>query len=264
MAVERARRGQTATKHSKVDKDKGSKKKSLKTPTRGLKNDLPNSAPAETPPKRRGRPPKMAKAREAAIEILKETSAGKETGAGEETALSKETVAGLRGVVHGLGPNPDLVTGVANLPPGTNRKIIMLGIQILALPDIDINDPGQVSERLNEYLKMYAEADMKPTVNGMGNALGLDRRRLWEIATHQNRSLNINPESASLIERCYNLLSQYWEEYMQTGKINPVSGIFLAKNHFGYRDQTDFVVTAHSDEATFDSKSVMEKYDFDE
>lgn len=256
MAVERARRGQISKKGNKVDKDTTQKTKSLKTPARGLKNDLAISAP----PKRRGRPPKLQKAHTEAEKILAEM---KETGMGEETVASKETVGRLGGAVKPLYQNAELQTVGAKLPEGTNRKIIMLGIKILALPDIDLDDPGQVSERLQEFLKMYAEADMKPTVNGMANALGIDRRRLWEIATKQEKTLRINPESATIIEKAYNLLNQYWEEYMQTGKINPVSGIFLAKNHFGYRDQTDFVVTAHTDETTFDSQSVMEKYGID-
>ena len=30
---------------------------------------------------------------------------------------------------------------------------------------------------------------------------------------------------------------------MNSGKINPVSGIFLGKNNFGYQDKTEYVVT---------------------
>ena len=32
-------------------------------------------------------------------------------------------------------------------------------------------------------------------------------------------------------------------DYMQNGKINPVSGIFLMKNNMGYEDKTEMVVT---------------------
>ena len=34
-----------------------------------------------------------------------------------------------------------------------------------------------------------------------------------------------------------------WENYMQNGKINPVSGIFLGKNNFGYVDKQEHVLT---------------------
>jgi hypothetical protein len=37
-----------------------------------------------------------------------------------------------------------------------------------------------------------------------------------------------------------------WENYMQNGKINPVSGIFLGKNNFGYQDKQEMVLTPNT------------------
>ena len=62
--------------------------------------------------------------------------------------------------------------------PGDNAKYVMLGMKLFNLPSIDLHDPMQVNDRLNEFFQIHAEADMKPTVSGMGMALGLDRRRL--------------------------------------------------------------------------------------
>ena len=36
------------------------------------------------------------------------------------------------------------------------------------------------------------------------------------------------------------------EDYMQNGKINPVSGIFLMKNNMGYTDQQEVVLRPDS------------------
>ena len=36
------------------------------------------------------------------------------------------------------------------------------------------------------------------------------------------------------------------EDYMQNGKINPVSGIFLMKNNFGYADKQEVVLTPNN------------------
>ena len=65
------------------------------------------------------------------------------------------------------------------------------------------------------------------------------RRRLWEIATGNNHRpngeyTNLPRESADAIKKAYDFLGNLWENYMQNGKINPVSGIFLGKNNFGY------------------------------
>ena len=38
------------------------------------------------------------------------------------------------------------------------------------------------------------------------------------------------------------------EDYMQNGKINPVTAIFLAKNNFGYKDTQEFVVNNNNQE----------------
>ena len=50
-------------------------------------------------------------------------------------------------------------------------------------------------------------------------------------------------ESTTRIKNAYNLLENLWETYMQNGKINPVSGIFLGKNNYGYRDKVEYEVT---------------------
>ena len=52
-----------------------------------------------------------------------------------------------------------------------------------------------------------------------------------------------------------------WENYMQNGKINPVSGIFLGKNNFGYQDKTEYVVTPHvNNESDYDADDIKKRY----
>ena len=45
---------------------------------------------------------------------------------------------------------------------------------------------------------------------------------------------------------------------MQNGKINPVSGIFLAKNNYGYVDKVEHVVEA---KATLDENQLKNRYE---
>ena len=58
--------------------------------------------------------------------------------------------------------------------------------------------------------------------------------------------IKLNPDSSDWIKKAYNLMEVQWEDYMQNGKINPVSGIFLGKNNYGYRDQQEVVLTPNS------------------
>ena len=148
-----------------------------------------------------------------------------------------------------------------NVEQGDNTRYLMVTMQLMSLPDINLHDVGQVKDRLVEYFKIYADNDMKPTVAGMGLALnGLDRRRLWEIkadAPSTYTVVNSMPtEVKDTIKKAYKTLETMMENYMQNGKINPVAGIFLAKNNFGYVDKVEHVVTPNT--------NVDEDYDINE
>jgi hypothetical protein len=77
----------------------------------------------------------------------------------------------------------------------------------------------------------------------MGMALGLDRRRLWEIKTGNEKAMQLPTLVSDSIKKAYVIMENLWENYMQNGKINPVSGIFLGKNNFGYQDKTEHIIT---------------------
>ena len=153
--------------------------------------------------------------------------------------------------------------------PGDNAKYLKVSIQLLELPDIDMTNTKQVAERLSEYFRIHEENDLKPTVAGLGMALnGMDRRRLWEIRTDaqtSNRWVTELPTSTKdLIKRAYKLMENLWENYMQNGKINPVSGIFLGKNNFGYQDKTEYVVTPNvNNDSDYSKDDIIARYTVD-
>lgn len=148
---------------------------------------------------------------------------------------------------------------------GDNTKYLMVGMKLFNLPAIDLHDPQQVNDRLNEFFQIHADADMKPTVSGMGMALGLDRRRLWEIKTGNYGTQKALSELPTLtkdsIKKAYEYMEILWENYMQNGKINPVSGIFLGKNNFGYQDKTEYVVTPNvNTDSDYNAEDIKKRY----
>ena len=163
------------------------------------------------------------------------------------------------------GGNNFLTDAALNVQPGDNTKYVMLGAKLFNLAPIDLHDPKQVNDRLNEFFQIHAEADMKPTVSGMGMALGLDRRRLWEIKSGAKMGgtaeYNLPTPTLVSIKRAYEYMEILWENYMQNGKINPVSGIFLGKNNFGYQDKTEYVVTPnmHND-SDYSAEDIRKRY----
>ena len=168
-----------------------------------------------------------------------------------------ETVARKRGRPVGSGGNerPD---STAQPAPGDNTKYINHSLRLAELPKVSMAVTEQVRDRIMEYFRICAEDDMKPSVAGLALALDIDRRYLWEIRTEHKGK---NPEVADLLKKAVNILDLQMVDYMQNGKINPISGIFLMKNSFGYVDKQEVTVTAQSPlgEPT-DTKALEEKY----
>lgn len=131
------------------------------------------------------------------------------------------------------------------LPEGDNNKYTTFALAIMQLPKIDVRDPIQLRSRVLEYFQLCADHDMKPGVAAVGLAIGLDRRRLWEIRSG-TKNVAIPQECKDIVNSVYDSLEVLWEGYMTSGKINPVSGIFLAKNNFGYQDKQEYVVTPNT------------------
>ena len=180
-------------------------------------------------------------------------------------AKKKNEVTEVKPKKKPRGGNNFLTDAALNVEPGDNTKYVMLGAKLFNLPSIDLHDPEQVNNRLNEFFTIHAEADMKPTVSGMGMALGLDRRRLWEIKTgnyHKSKGLWELPTSTTdSIKKAYEYMELLWENYMQNGKINPVSGIFLGKNNFGYQDKQEMVLTPNnSNDSDYNAEEIKKRY----
>ena len=126
---------------------------------------------------------------------------------------------------------------------GDNRKYILHSLKLADLPKCDLKSTGEVTERIKTYFEICAEDDMKPSVAGLALAMDIDRTYLWEIREGRKGK---NPEVANTIKKAMKILDLQMVDYMQNGKINPVSGIFLMKNNFGYADKQEVVVTPNN------------------
>lgn len=142
------------------------------------------------------------------------------------------------------------------MDPGDNTKYLAHALAVRDLPPIEIADPEQVRLRIREYFNLCAQNDMKPSVTGFCNALKIGRTTLWEWKQGNHRA----DSHQAIILEAYGLLEALWEDYMQNGKINPVSGIFLGKNNFGYQDRQDYVVTPNQAIDSVDVKTIEAKY----
>lgn len=163
--------------------------------------------------------------------------------------------------------SPVIGTNGLIVEPGDNAKILELNMELFNLPKIDLHNSDQVKQRLNEYFALYAKYDMKPTVAGMALALnGMARQTLHAIAYNAPTGGNgyksaLPPEVADHIKKAYKMMENMWENYMSSGKINPVSGIFLGKNNFGYQDKTEYVLTPNQQQdSDYSAEEIRKRY----
>ena len=175
---------------------------------------------------------------------------------GKEIVKSKKPLRGMAAALAGdLGQEP-----------GDNTRIVQTNMKFFDMPRVDLHDPQAVHERLCEYFRIYGEADLKPTVAGMAMCLGVDRRRLWAIANGQPNGgdgykAKVSPEVADLVKKAYEILETTMENYANAGKINPVMAIFMMKNHFGYQDKTEYVLTPNQKtESDYDADEISKRY----
>jgi len=140
--------------------------------------------------------------------------------------------------------------------PGDNSRFIRHALVAWDLPPIDISDPEQVKNRITEYFIYCEKNDRKPQLVGMANWLGVSRETLntWKRGEYRSET------HSDIIKKAVDVLEEIWADYMQNGKINPASGIFLGKNFFGYRDEQQVVITPNNPLETADPETARKKY----
>ena len=126
--------------------------------------------------------------------------------------------------------------------PGENARFIRFALASWDLPPIDISDPEQVRDRIGMYFRHCADNDRKPQIVGLCNWLGISRQTLNEWVRGETRGAT----HGDIIKKAVSFIEEMWADYMQSGKLNPASGIFLAKNWYGYKDVADVVVTPNN------------------
>lgn len=174
---------------------------------------------------------------------------------GTEIVKKKRKPAGMAAALAGdLGQEP-----------GDNTRIVQTSMKFFDMPKVDLYDSEAVRVRLGEYFQIYGEADLKPTVAGMAMCLGVDRRRLWDIKTGNYTNVggykDLPPETVDLVKKAYEILETTMENYANAGKINPVMAIFMMKNHFGYQDKTEYVLTPNQkQDSDYDAEDIRKRY----
>lgn len=134
----------------------------------------------------------------------------------------------------------------AQLEPGENAKYVKHSLTMMDWKQPDMSRIEEVNQRILDYFQLCADNDMKPSFAGMALAFGVDRRTMWKWCNDVPGGRHLAPEIRETLKKGQQILNAQMEDYMQNGKINPVSGIFLMKNNMGYTDQQEVVLRPDS------------------
>lgn len=134
----------------------------------------------------------------------------------------------------------------SNVDAGVNARVMAFGARLMAFDPPDFSDAEDVERRFYDFLGLCGECGIRPMVTSMANAFGMRRQELYGIAMglpnfDHWRHDALTPASRIVLQKAYNFLSTAWETYLMEEKGNPVKWIFLGKNYFGMRDQTERV-----------------------
>lgn len=156
------------------------------------------------------------------------------------------------------GKNNFPSTQIPNTEPGENSRYLRHVLATMGLPPIDISDAAQVQERIGWYFNHCADNDMKPTMTGLCNSLGIAKSTLWTWGKGEFRK----DTHTEIVQQAYRALEELWESYMLNGKINPVAGIFIGKNSFGdhWQDKQEYVLTPGTTIEQVNPDVIAQKY----
>lgn len=134
----------------------------------------------------------------------------------------------------------------AKVDPDDNHRVIQFTLDISKLPQCDLTKPEAIEERFEEFLQLCDKWGLKPGVVAYASAIGMNRGTLWWLTRHDFdsttvRGQKLTRECIDCIKKHYDFLELTLEGLMLNDKGNPVKYFFLAKNHFGYKDQSEHI-----------------------
>lgn len=125
--------------------------------------------------------------------------------------------------------------------PGDNSRYLKHTLRMWDWKKPDMTNLDDVNARIKDYMQICIDDDIKPSMEGMALAFDVDRKTLWCWANNVD-SKYLPDEVRTSIKKVYQLLNAQFVNYAQDGKMDRSVAIFLMKNNYGYRDETEVVL----------------------
>lgn len=139
------------------------------------------------------------------------------------------------------------------------RDIIHSGFNELLLASskgpVTIDDVEEMQRRTIEYVTRREAQQRLPTVEGLAVAFGIDRRILYFWKDDMK-----HPKTHEFLQRVVDAFSDMAASAALNGSAPVVSWIFYAKNHYGYVEKSETVLTAKVEDAQRDPEEIRKRW----
>lgn len=135
---------------------------------------------------------------------------------------------------------PSSTTKAPSKPSTTTKspsKAIKQALNFYTLSPVDLNIPLEVKGRIDWYFLYCSKHEVRPSVSSLCLALKVNRSTFMSWVAGRSRSYLQEVANSAL-----SLIQAVWEDMLADGKINPIPGLFLGKNDFGYVDTSEVKV----------------------
>lgn len=119
------------------------------------------------------------------------------------------------------------------------RRNMEFAVAIHDMPPVDTDDPKQVEDRLQWYLRESVKRGIVPTVAGASNALGVDRKTMHKWETGYRREGQAHGDS---VKRFRETVMQIIINGMLDGSVQAIPGIFVTSNDGDYEQKATHTV----------------------
>ena len=151
-----------------------------------------------------------------------------------------------------MGKSKEEILYEEELKKDWNRKLIDHTKKVKEIEKPSPRFPKTVEKACQEYFDICHKDGVKPSVAGLGVALGINRETLLQWVRGE-----VSVECADVVREYFNMLEMFEETALKDGKTNAIAGVFGMKNNFGYKDQVEHKIVADDG---VDIKAIERKY----
>lgn len=127
---------------------------------------------------------------------------------------------------------------------------------------VSLLDTQRIVDLTLDYMRNCAASSTIPSISGLTRSMGLSRSTFYDCVDRHSPK-----ETAEFFERVHDTFAELMSNATLRNEVNVISGIFLLKSLFKFRDSPTEIVLSHPSQSPYDgmtsdeaAAAIMEKY----